>query len=182
MYIYSIVKFSSQKSLKIDILEVTILFNIKINIYIFQYPSLKHFSVSTVPELWTGRLKIKFWCLTREDFLFSTAPMSVLGNHTSSYSISNGCSCPRGVKLTMHLHLLKSCTTSTPPQMSPVQTWISRGITQQWLWTFLLLSACLATYLYDWRSGSDRNSLWSVPSVIYLMTVRSEVQSSNLIL
>lgn len=182
MYIYCMVKFSSQKTLKICTLEVTILFNIKINIYIFQYPSLKHFSVSTVPELWTGRLKIKFWCLIREDFLFSTASMSVLRNHTSSYSISNECSCPKGVKLTMHLHLLKSYTTSTPLKMSPVQTWISRGITEQWLRTFVSLSARLATYLYDWRSGSERNSLWSVPSVIYLMTVRSEVQSSNLIL
>ena len=60
MYIYCTVKFSSQKTPKIGILEVTKLFNIKINIYIFQYHSLKHFLVSTVPELWTGTLKIKF--------------------------------------------------------------------------------------------------------------------------
>lgn len=37
-------------------------------------------------------------------------------------------------------------------------------------------------YVYPARSGSDRNSLSNIPSVMYLITVLSDVQSSNLIL
>jgi len=37
-------------------------------------------------------------------------------------------------------------------------------------------------YLYLARSGSLRNSLSNMPSVMYLMTVLSDVQSSNLML
>ena len=37
-------------------------------------------------------------------------------------------------------------------------------------------------YLYPPRSGSDRNSRNSIPSVIYFIIVLSDVQSSNLIL
>lgn len=39
---------------------------------------------------------------------------------------------------------------------------------------------CVYLYLYPSRSGSPRNSLKSIPSVIYLRTVLSDVQSSNL--
>lgn len=37
-------------------------------------------------------------------------------------------------------------------------------------------------YLYDSKSGSDKNSLCKVPSVIYFINVLSEVQSSKRIL
>ena len=49
--------------------------------------------------------------------------------------------------------------------------------------TIMELSAALHTpHLYPARSGSLRNSLSNIPSVMYLTIVRSDVQSSNLML
>ena len=59
---------------------------------------------------------------------------------------------------------------------------IQKSSTQLTVCLSLDLSITSSRYLYDCRSGSPRNSLKSMPSVMYLTTVRSDVQSSKRIL